>query len=111
MTLVTLKINLNLSHEVFVPCLVSLQLHFFVVVFFHVFYVPAMKQHSQLPECTICICSFKFHALILFLYFLMTVLLRYTDAETGAPVYFGYLMPRGNSLEKILMLGKIEGKR
>ena len=25
--------------------------------------------------------------------------------------YFGYLMPRVNSLEKILMLGKIEGKR
>ena len=25
--------------------------------------------------------------------------------------YFGYLMQRTNSLEKILMLGKIEGKR
>ena len=25
--------------------------------------------------------------------------------------YFGYLMPRANSLEKTLMLGKIEGKR
>ena len=25
--------------------------------------------------------------------------------------YFGHLMQRGNSLEKILMLGKIEGKR
>ena len=25
--------------------------------------------------------------------------------------YFGHLMPRANSLEKILMLGKIEGKR
>jgi len=25
--------------------------------------------------------------------------------------YFGYLMRRANSLEKILMLGKIEGKR
>ena len=25
--------------------------------------------------------------------------------------YFGHLMPRANSLEKILMVGKIEGKR
>ena len=25
--------------------------------------------------------------------------------------YFGHLMPRANSLEKILMLGKIEGRR
>ena len=25
--------------------------------------------------------------------------------------YFGYLMPRANSLEKILMLGKIEDRR
>jgi len=25
--------------------------------------------------------------------------------------YFGYLMQRGDSLEKTLMLGKIEGKR
>ena len=25
--------------------------------------------------------------------------------------YFGYLMERANSLEKMLMLGKIEGKR
>ena len=25
--------------------------------------------------------------------------------------YFGYLMPRANSLEKILVLGKIEGRR
>ena len=25
--------------------------------------------------------------------------------------YFGHLMPRANSLEKTLMLGKIEGKR
>ena len=25
--------------------------------------------------------------------------------------YFGHLMPRTNSLEKILMLGKIEGRR
>ena len=27
------------------------------------------------------------------------------------PQYFGYLMPRADSLEKTLMLGKIEGKR
>ena len=25
--------------------------------------------------------------------------------------YFGHLMPRANSLEKTLMLGKIEGRR
>ena len=25
--------------------------------------------------------------------------------------YFGYLMPRADSLEKTLLLGKIEGKR
>ena len=25
--------------------------------------------------------------------------------------YFGYLMQKANSLEKILMLGKVEGKR
>ena len=25
--------------------------------------------------------------------------------------YFGHVMPRANSLEKILMLGKIKGKR
>ena len=25
--------------------------------------------------------------------------------------YFGYLMPRANSLEKTMMLGKIEGRR
>ena len=33
-----------------------------------------------------------------------------TDAEAEAPV-FGHLMQRANSLEKTLMLGKIEGKR
>ena len=33
-----------------------------------------------------------------------------TDAEAEAP-YFSYLMQRANSLEKILMLGKIEGSR
>ena len=27
------------------------------------------------------------------------------------PQYFGYLMPRANSLEKTMMLGKIEGRR
>ena len=27
------------------------------------------------------------------------------------PQYFGHLMPRADSLEKILMLGKIKGKR
>ena len=45
-----------------------------------------------------------------------------TDAETEAPIlwpldaknwlqYFGHLMRRTDSLEKILMLGKIEGRR
>ena len=33
-----------------------------------------------------------------------------TDAEAEAPV-FGHLMGRANSLEKTLMLGKIEGRR
>ena len=33
-----------------------------------------------------------------------------TEAEAGAP-YFGHLMSRADSLEKTLMLGKIEGKR
>ena len=33
-----------------------------------------------------------------------------TDAEGEAPI-FGYLMPRANSLEKTLMLGKMEGQR
>ena len=33
-----------------------------------------------------------------------------TDAKAEAP-YFSYLMQRADSLEKILMLGKIEGRR
>ena len=33
-----------------------------------------------------------------------------TDAETKLQ-YFGHLMRRANSLEKTLMLGKIEGRR
>ena len=33
-----------------------------------------------------------------------------TDAEAEAPI-FGHLMGRANSLEKTLMLGKIEGRR
>ena len=33
-----------------------------------------------------------------------------TDAEAEAP-NLGYLMRRANSLEKTLMLGKVEGKR
>ena len=33
-----------------------------------------------------------------------------TDAKTETP-YFGHLMQRADSLEKTLMLGKIEGKR
>jgi len=33
-----------------------------------------------------------------------------TDVETGLQ-YFGYLMRRADSLEKTLMLGKIEGGR
>ena len=33
-----------------------------------------------------------------------------TDAEVEAPI-IGYLLPRADSLEKILTLGKIEGKR
>ena len=33
-----------------------------------------------------------------------------TDAEAEAP-YFGHLMQRAKSLEKTLMLGKIEGRR
>ena len=32
-------------------------------------------------------------------------------AEAEAPVYFGHLMRRADSLEKTLMLGKIEGRR
>ena len=34
-----------------------------------------------------------------------------TDVDTEAPIYFGYLMGRANSLEKTLMLAKIGGKR
>ena len=33
-----------------------------------------------------------------------------TDVEAEAP-YFGHLLQRANSLEKTLMLGKIEGRR
>ena len=33
-----------------------------------------------------------------------------TDAEAEVPI-FGYLMQRTDSFEKILMLGKIEGRR
>ena len=33
-----------------------------------------------------------------------------TDAEAETP-YFGHLMPRTDSFEKTLMLGKIEGRR
>ena len=36
--------------------------------------------------------------------------IRRTDAEAEA-LYFGHLMRRADSLEKTLMLGKIEGKR
>ena len=35
---------------------------------------------------------------------------RLIDAEAEA-LYFGYLMRRADSLEKILMLGKIEGRK
>ena len=38
------------------------------------------------------------------------ILIGRTDAETEAP-YFGCLMWRADSLEKTLMLGKIEGRR
>ena len=34
-----------------------------------------------------------------------------TDAEAETPIYFGHLMWGTNSLEKTLMLGKIEGRR
>ena len=34
-----------------------------------------------------------------------------TDAEAETPILFGHLMPRTDSFEKILMLGKIEGRR
>ena len=38
------------------------------------------------------------------------ILIIRTDAEAEAPI-FGHLMQRANSLEEILMLGKIEGRR
>ena len=38
------------------------------------------------------------------------IFIRRTDAEAETPI-FGHLMQRTNSLEKILMLGKIEGRR
>ena len=34
-----------------------------------------------------------------------------TDAKAEGPTNFGHLMPRTDSLEKTLMLGKIEGRR
>ena len=34
-----------------------------------------------------------------------------TDVEAEAPIFFGHLMWRTDSLEKILMLGKTEGRR
>ena len=34
-----------------------------------------------------------------------------TDAEAETPQYFGHLMQRTDSLEKTLMLGKIEGRK
>ena len=34
-----------------------------------------------------------------------------TDAEVEAPIFFGHLMQRADSLEKTLMMGKIEGRR
>ena len=34
-----------------------------------------------------------------------------TDAEAETPIYFGHLMRRTDSMEKTLMLGKIEGRR
>ena len=34
-----------------------------------------------------------------------------TDAKAEAPIYFGQLMRRVNSLKKTLILGKIEGRR
>ena len=39
------------------------------------------------------------------------VFLGRTDAEAEAPQSFGHLMRRADSLEKTLMLGRIEGKR
>ena len=38
------------------------------------------------------------------------IFIRRTDAEAEAP-YFGHLLWRADSLEKPLMLGKIEGRR
>ena len=38
------------------------------------------------------------------------ILIVRTDAEAEAPI-FGHLMQRANSLEKLLMLGKIEGRK
>ena len=34
-----------------------------------------------------------------------------TDAKAESPINFGDLLPRTDSLEKTLMLGKIEGRR
>ena len=34
-----------------------------------------------------------------------------TDTEAETPIYFGHLMRKADSLEKTLMLGKIEGRR
>ena len=34
-----------------------------------------------------------------------------TDTEAETPIYFGHLMQKADSLEKTLMLGKIEGRR
>ena len=34
-----------------------------------------------------------------------------TDSKAEGPINFGHLMPRTDSLEKTLMLGKIEGRR
>ena len=39
------------------------------------------------------------------------VLIGRIDAEAEMLQYFGHLMQRADSLEKILMLGKIEGRR
>ena len=39
------------------------------------------------------------------------IFIERTDAEAEAPKYFGSLMEGANSLEKTVMLGKIEGRR
>ena len=39
------------------------------------------------------------------------IFIERTDAEAEAPTYFGHLRQRADSLEKTLMLGKIEGRR